>query len=473
MSYWKTLAGATGNLMRTALAPLYGRPTGERGSRTPADVALARYYRQFAVSTEVREKILLLREMELRDGRVKNIHGRVSRDTVRGGLVMQFPESSQTTLKREWDDFARRLDLYRPQKLRSDARALVAEGNLALQMVLDDRQRVVAAVRMPAETIVPIVDDNGRFKNPAAAYEQRDVLTGRVLATFAAWQLQLGRFDPLNWDDMGEMGRPFLDATVETWRKLRMTEEDMVIRRRTRAPLRLSHILEGATDGEVETYRKQVEGEKGDITTDFYANRKGGVTALQGDAHLGEIEDVVHLLDTFFAGTPAPKALFGYVGDLSRDVLEDLKRDYYDEIDHMQDTLAWEYEWCFRIHLLLKGVVAEPDEFTLRYSQRRTETPNQVADLALKLNALGLPPPMVWEEMGYDPAKVEAAARSWGERADPYPVTPGIGAAGAKPGGAPAMPSPSRVSITPGNAPKGESATAVSVPGSNGGRGRA
>ncbi len=472
MSYWKTLAGATGNLMRTALAPLYGRPTGERGSRTPADVALARYYRQFAVSTEVREKILLLREMEVRDGRVKHIHGRVSRDTVRGGLVMQFPESSQT-LKREWEDFARRLDLNRPQKLRSDARALVAEGNLPLQMVLDDRQRVVAAVRMPAETIVPIVDDNGRFKNPAAAYEQRDVLTGRVLATFAAWQLQLGRFDPLNWDDMGEMGRPFLDATVETWRKLRMTEEDMVIRRRTRAPLRLSHILEGANPEEIEAYRKQVEGEKGDVNTDFYANRKGGVTALQGDAHLGEIEDVVHLLDTFFAGTPAPKALFGYVGDLSRDVLEDLKRDYYDEIDHMQDTLAWEYEWCFRIHLLLKGVVAEPDEFTLRYSQRRTETPNQVADLALKLNALGLPPPMVWEEMGYDPAKVEAAARSWGERADPYPVTPGIGAAGAKPGGAPAMPSPSRVSITPGNAPKGESATAVSVPGSNGGRGRA
>ena len=471
-SYWKSLAAASGTLMRAALAPLYGRPSGEQGSRTPADVALARYYRQFAVSTEVREKILLLREMEVRDGRVKHIHGRVSRDTVRGGLVMQFPESSQT-LKREWEDFARRLDLYRPQKLRSDARALVAEGNLPLQMVLDDRQRVVAAVRMPAETIVPIVDDNGRFKNPAAAYEQRDVLTGRVLATFAAWQLQLGRFDPLNWDDMGEMGRPFLDATVETWRKLRMTEEDMVIRRRTRAPLRLSHILEGATDAEIDTYRKQVEGEKGDVTTDFYANRKGGVTALQGDAHLNEIDDVVHLLDTFFAGTPAPKALFGYVGDLSRDVLEDLKRDYYDEIDHLQDTLAWEYEWCFRIHLLLKGVVAEPDEFGLRYSQRRTETPNQVADLALKLNALGLPPPMVWEEMGYDPAKVEAAARAWGSRSDPYPVTPGIGAPGTAAGGAPAVPTPSRVSITPGNARKGESATAVSVPGSNGGRGRA
>lgn len=467
MSYMKNLAAASGQLLRTALAPLYGRPAGEQGSRTAADVALKRYYRQFAVSTEVREKILLLRDMEVRDGRVKQIHGRICRDTIRGGLVMQFP-SSATTLKREWEDFAFRLQLHRVQKLRSDARGLVAEGNLPLQLVLDDRQRVVAAVRMPAETIVPITDDNGRFKDPGRAYEQRDVLTGRVLATFAAWQLQLARFDPLNYDDMGEMGRPFLDATAETWRKLTMTEEDMVIRRRMRAPMRLSHVLEGASEPELETYRKNVEGEKGDITTDFYANRKGGVTALQGDAKLADIEDVVHLLDSFFAGTPLPKGLMGYTNGMARDILQDLKRDYYDEIDHVQDTQAWEYEWCFRLHLLLKGIVAEPDEFTLRFSERRTETPNQVADLALKLQALGLPPPMVWEDMGYDPAKVEEATKAWAGRVDPYPVAPG----GVPPGGGMPTGGPGRVSVTPGNAPKGESGTAISVPGSNGGRGR-
>lgn len=467
MSYIKSLAAASGNLMRAALAPLYGRPAGERGSRTAADVALKRMYRQFAVSTEVREKILLLRDMEARDGRVKNIHGRICRDTIRGGLVMQFPRPS-ATLKREWDDFCARLQLQRAQKLRSDARGLVTEGNLPLQLVLDERQRVVAAVRMPAETIVPITDDNGRFKDPARAYEQRDVLTGRVIATFAAWQLQMARFDPLNFDDMGEMGRPFLDATIETWRKLNMTEEDMVIRRRMRAPMRLSHILEGAGEPELEAYRKQVEGEKGDITTDFYSNRKGGVTALQGDAKLADIEDVVHLLDSFFAGTPLPKGLMGYTGGLSRDILEDLKRDYFDEIDHVQDTLAWEYEWCFRLHLMLKGVVAEPDEFCLRFAERRTETPNQVADLALKLQALGLPPPMVWEDMGYDPAKVEDAAKAWAARVDPYPVAIGGVPAG---GGAP-MGAPARVSITPGNARKGDSGTAIGVAGSNGGRGR-
>lgn len=465
MSYIKNLAAAGGTLLRTALAPLYQRPGGERGARVPADTALKRMYREFAVSTELREKIMLLREMEIKDGRVKAIHGRICRDTIRGGLVMQFAEGGDA-LKKEWESFAARLQINRAQKLRSDARGLVVEGNLPLQLVLDDRQRVVAAVRMPAETIVPLVDDSGRFKDPARAYEQRNVLSGEVQATFAAWNLQLARFDPLSYDDMGEMGRPVLDSVCDTWRKLMMTEEDMVIRRRMRAPLRLSHVLEGADDQALETYRKAVEGEKGDITTDFYANRKGGVTAIQGDANLSEIGDVVHLLDTFFAGAPAPKGLFGYTNGLSRDVLEDLKRDYYDEIDHLQDTLAWEYEWCFRVHLLLRGIVADEDEFSLRFSERRTETPNQVADLALKLAALGMPPPLVFEEMGYDASRIIKAMEVWAERHDPYPGAAG----GATPpnGGT----QPPKVSVTPGNARKGESATSIGVPGSNGGRGR-
>lgn len=473
--YLKNLASASTNVLRAALAPLYARPAGERGSRVPADTALARMYREFAISTELREKIILLREMEAKDGRVKNIHGRVARDTIRGGLVMQFKAAGSATLRREWEEFARRLQLHQPQKLRSDARGLVTEGNLPLQVVLDDSQRVVAAVRMPSETIVPIVDMNGRFKNPAAAYEQRDVLTGQVVATFAAWQLQMARFDPLNFDDMGEMGRPFLEATVNTWRKLMMTEEDMVIRRRVRAPMRFSHVLEGADDAAMTKYREHVEGEKADIKTDFYSTRKGGVTVLQGDASLGDIADVVHLLDTFFAGCPAPKALFGYTEGLNRDILEDLKKDYYDEVDHLQDTQAWQYEQIFRIHCLLRGMVPEPDEFSLRFAERRTETPNQVADLAMKLQALGMPPPLVWEEMGRDPARIAAAAEEYAKTLNPYPPT---GAPNGAPPGTPAGTThqpvaPARVSVTPGNARKGESATSISVPGTNHGRGRA
>jgi hypothetical protein len=56
------------------------------------------------------------------------------------------------------------------------------------------------------------------------------------------------RLDLDNLDEFGSMGRPFLEACGKTWRELVMTEEDLVIRRRMRAPLRLAHVLEGADD---------------------------------------------------------------------------------------------------------------------------------------------------------------------------------------------------------------------------------
>lgn len=451
---WRTIFPSAANL------PL------ERGDRIASDLAMQRLYRTMFIDYDRRALVQTMRTMDQQDGRVKTIHKRVARDVVRGGLVCNYREtSSSETLKKEWEAFEYRLQLDQNEKLKSDARGLVMEGNLPLQLVLNETQDVVAAIRMPSETIVPMVNAGGRYKDPARAYEQRDVMTGRVLASFAAWQLSICRLDPDNFDDLGAMGRPWLDACSKKWRQLDMAEDDLVIRRRMRAPLRLAHVMEGADDATMTAYRKEVEGGQGDVTTDYYMNRKGGVTAVQGDATMGEIGDVVHLLDTFFAGAPAPKGLFGYTNGMARDILEDLKKDYYDEVDGLQDLIAQSYEWAFRIHLLFKGIDPGPDEIGIRFAQRRTETPNQVADLALKYMALGLPEDFIWSEMGLEPERVRELKDEQAKRGDPYPNPNQIGnATGA--------PTPADVRITPGNARKGESATSVGQPGSNGGRGR-
>ena len=444
----------------------------ERGDRLASDDAMERLYRTMWIDFDRKTQVRLMRTMDQQDGRVKTVHSRVARDVIKGGLLMQVSERfSSETLKREWTAFHARLQLNNSQKLKSDARGLLMEGNLPLQLVLDDARRdVVSAIRMPSETIVPMTNSSGRFANPANAFEQRDVMTGAVLANFAAWQLMLCRLDPYNFDDLGSMGRPWLDASCTVWKKLVMTEEDLVIRRRMRAPLRLAHVLEGADGPALTAYRKEVEGQKGEITTDFYLNRKGGVQAIQGDATLGDIADVAHLLDTFFAGSPAPKGLFGYTEGMARDILEDLKRDYYAEVDGLQDTLASAYMTAFRVHLLFKGIDPAPDEFTVRFAERRTETFNQAADLALKYIALGLPHRLVWAELGYDPDEIEAMLEEQRKKGDAYPVP---NAAGRNPVAVPGRGAVPNVSVTPGNAPKGESATSINNPGGNGGRGRA
>ncbi|MCU0988030.1 MAG: hypothetical protein MUE63_00180 [Xanthomonadales bacterium] len=423
----------------------------EVGRRTTPENQLKYLYRLMWVDPEVRQAILDIREMDRLDGRVRRIHSRIARDTVKGGLV--FTQAApRRSLVDEWEAFARRLQLHRVEKLKSDARGLAMEGNLPLQWVVDANNNVTAAVRMPSETILPNVDDGGRFKDVKDAYWQIDLMTGAKLVGFPLWQLLLCRFDPDSHDDVGSMGRPFLDASREVWRKLRMTEEDLVIRRRHRAPLRLAHVLEGAAQADLDAYRAQVEKDKGEITTDFYMNRKGGVSAVQGDANLSDIGDVVHLLDTFFAGSPLPKGLMGYTDGLARDILEDLKRDYYEEVDVFQDTLAFAYSEGFRLQLLLKGMVPDPDEYVISFAERRTETPSQTTDRMLKWGAIGLPRDMIYEEMGFNAEMVRERLDAQAQRGDPYPGPVGSTApAGTVPG----------IKITPGNAPKGESATSI------------
>ena len=289
-------------------------------------------------------------------------------------------------------------------------------------------------------------------------------MTGTEQAAFPLWQLCHARFDPDNFDDMGSLGRPFLDASRTTWRKLNMTEEDLVIRRRMRAPLRMAHVLKGASKPEIDEYRAQVEKDQADgMTTDYYMNKEGGVTPVNGDSNLDQMADIVHLLDTFFAGGPLPKGLMGYTDGLARDILEDMKRDYYDEVDVLQDTLSFVYEQGFRLHLLLKGINPDAEDFRVTFAARRTETMTQTVDIALKMKALGYPQGMVYQYMGDDPAYVERR-RAWeAKNTDPYP-DPNVP---DTPPADPNTPPVSRnrgvtVKVTPGNGRKGESGTSVS-----------
>ena len=80
------------------------------------------------------------------------------------------PHFAGQTLKREWTALVGRLQLDQVQKLTSDARGLVMEGNLPLQLVFDDARNVVAGLRMPSDTIEPITE--------AAKTDSRPFATG-------------------------------------------------------------------------------------------------------------------------------------------------------------------------------------------------------------------------------------------------------------------------------------------------------
>ncbi|PHS20245.1 MAG: hypothetical protein COA86_02835 [Kangiella sp.] len=405
-------------------------------------------YRKLIIDTSRRASVLDLRQMDKLDGRVKKIHKKLARDSVKGGLKIVWKEKENKRITRLFNEFIRRLNLNRREKLESDVRGLVMEGNLPLQVVIN-KTEITAALRMPSETIVPNVSESGRIKDLSAAYHQVDPNSQKVLASFPLWQLTMIRLEPDSFDDHGSMGRPYLDATRSVWKKLNMTETDLVIRRRERAPLKLAHNLEGASPEELDKYKVDAQSAQGDVQTDYFSNKKLAVTAIQGDANLDQIADVNYLLDTFFAGSPAPKGLFGYVGDLSRDILEDLKKDYFEEVDALQDGLAFGYYEIFRLQLLLKGINPDSHKFAIEFSERQTATPNQRADLALKHQAMRVPQSMVWNTAGVDPIEAKNKLEDEGDLLNPYPEN------------AVESSKQPNVTITPNNAPKGESATSV------------
>ncbi|MFA6971650.1 MAG: hypothetical protein WC208_09655 [Gallionella sp.] len=435
--------------------------TSEQGYRPTPENQLKYAYRQLWVDPDLRQSILDLRDMDKLDGRVKRIHGKMAGHIVKGGLIMLQGIPSQV-LAREWNAFQRRVQLHRIEKLKSDARGLVMEGNLPMQWVIDREFNVDSGLRMPSETILPNVGMDGRFKDVGKAFSQIDIMTGTEFASFPLWQLCMARLDPDNFDDMGSLGRPFLDANRTTWRKLTMTEEDLVIRRRMRAPLRMAHVLKGASDSDVEKYRAQVEKDQSDgMTTDYYMNREGGVSPINGDSNLDQMGDIVHLMETFYAGGPAPKGLMGYTDGMARDILEDLKRDYYDEIDVAQDSISYVYEEGFRLHLMLKNINPDNEDFKITFAERRTETMTQSVDIGLKMKALGYPMSMIFERMGDDPAYVEERRTSDANNYEPYPDK---NATDNPPGVLPVTVQrrSAKISITPGNGRKGESGTNIS-----------
>src|SRR3546814_11310959 len=82
---------------------------------------------------------------------------------------------------------------------------------------------------------------------------------------------------------------------------------------------------------------------------------------------------------------------------------------------------SYVYELGFRMELLMKGINPDAVDFDVNFAERRTDSPNQRADLALKYQALGVPPNMVYETAGLNPAQVREQQDEDAGNNDPSP----------------------------------------------------
>lgn len=423
-----------------------------KGYAVSPDAYLTRKMNQFSPwfsgeNAELRSQCAAVRRMSA-DPRVRRIHEQHAQDICKGGLLLEIP-SRQKKILREWDSFSRSLRLFDVEKLASHSRKYQMEGNLHLQVVVDENapgRGIVSAVAMPSDTLVPLANENGQFTDQANAWEQWDWTQGQRVASFAHWQLPTRRLSPENHDDMGSRGIPLMYHMRKVLAKLDLLEDSLVKRRYSRGPERRVHILEGASEEELTAYKEAVEQNyrDGQAGEDFFLNRKGAVSSLGSDAKLSEIDDIIYLRELLF---PAASAVYGYETSLARDVLEEVRKGYYMLLDYLQDGQSQVYEDAFRVHLLLKGINPDSYDFAVRFAERNTLTLQQRSDYALKLQALGASKETTWRAAGLDPSFEIAQLQAEAADADAYPV--------------PQVISQPKVSITPGNGPQGESETYI------------
>ena len=270
-----------------------------------------------------------------------------------------------------------------PAKLRSWAWALPLEGDLFVQLVVADN-RVVDAKRMPSASMERNTDSQDRFFDVARAFSQIDVQTNADITQFAAWQIHHERWNHLDGERYGKS--EYLQLRRPS-RNLQILEQAQVIRRITRAALRLLHKVGNkdnpALPKDVEEYKRtnNLAAQSGggfDPTVtlrDYFGNGLTEVVPIPGDPNLHEIADLEYFRDVFAAGTGVPKAMLGWADkEINRDILKDQIEQWLKEVQDLTDAIKNVLRAILDLALLLAGIDPETVPYELVFSQNTTET---------------------------------------------------------------------------------------------------
>jgi hypothetical protein len=135
------------------------------------------------------------------------------------------------------------------------------------------------------------------------------------------------------------------------------------------------HVVEGATEQEIEAYRQRnraILGDKFAAVADFFSNRRGAIETVEGDTTIGDIRDVRHHIATWWLASPVPMALMGYAEDLNRDVLEEQTEEYHAALESLR---AWVAKHLLRPLLERQWLVMGfwPDSYSHTYSWGSTK----------------------------------------------------------------------------------------------------
>lgn len=330
------------------------------------------------------------------DPRAGAIIDTLARDAVKNGFQVEVDDVKAAAII---ESLRTRLKL--DMRLDDWGRLTFRDGDSFLELGVTADGEIAIVTRKPTLGMHRNSDNSDRFVDPRMAYwygEPHQMSPDKQTLWFADWQIIHARW---HHDEGNRYGRPLLHSGRKVKKKVDEGEMDAAIRRKTRAGMRLLHHVEGDTS-DVEAYKELNKAALDDpfsAHADFFSNKAGGITALQGDANLGNMEDILHHLDTWFLSSPIPKGILGYGRDLNRDVLDEQKEQYDESIVGVQTWFTTEIlSPLFELQWLLAGILPENLNYKITWGNKAVVTPDSILKITQAANAmkvLGVPIPVI------------------------------------------------------------------------------
>lgn len=361
---------------------------------SPAQQSVVAEYDKLKADRDRLAVIKTCRLMYGTDTRVKKALKMYSTDLVKAGFIVKT-ENAQA--KQIAVDLQSRLGLNK--KLQDVVRLTGRDGDSFYELVINEQLDITEVSRKPTLRMRRNTNSADKFENPNRAFYMvreenwADLEAPRDATFFPQWQIIHCRWEH---DDESRYGTPMWATATGSFKRVTEGETDMAVRRKVRAGMRLLHVVEGGPS-DLETYKEMNKAALATPTAahlDLFTNKPGSITALQGDAHLGEIGDILHQVATMFAASDVPMELVAYGEGLNRDILGEKKEAYDESLDDGREWLTEEFlKPLLERQWLLKGILPEGIKYEILWRTAKPLTPASLRDLAdglARLRVLGV-----------------------------------------------------------------------------------
>lgn len=347
---------------------------------------------RFSVENDRASRVRESRKIYDEDGRFEEIVNTLARDVTKGRFQIEVDDEAAAEVAE-----AMRNRLALDDRLDDWARLTFRDGDSFIEAGVTKDRLLVDATRKPTLHMRRNSDKLDRFSDPVHAFWYADNImqlqTDAKTIWFAEWQIIHARW---MHDEGDRYGTPLMNSGRKTYKKIDQGELNVAIRRHLRSGRRYHHYVKG--DGtDIETYKAQNKQalSQPNAQADFFSNYEGGISTVAGDDTVGDINDIVHFIETWWIGSPVPRGLLGYGRDLNRDVLKSQKEQYDETLESVKKWLADQLIKPFlELQWLLAGYVPELLNYKITFPSKKIVTPQDILTIleaAQLMRLLGFP----------------------------------------------------------------------------------